>query len=291
MDLINWSLNAIDTIFSSRSLGSGEPDCPAGTFAAGYTMDALERWRVVCLAALCVEDVEDIYLFGTMITGTDEHTHLLIRWRVAHEALFTGKRNAAIKGFESFVVEQDLQGRVTAAFVKKKWENLKQKYKDLKCTQTGVSTEDGGATAASWKWYAAMDEAIGGRPSITPPALVASCGPDVAVASSSSVRPEPARPRKRVKDLEDLIQEMEEREEERERKAAEREERLWREMEEKEDRRERERRERDERQEREVREREERWHREASEREERRDKETKERDEKFLSVLEILAKK
>ncbi|XP_077091374.1 uncharacterized protein LOC143742407 [Siphateles boraxobius] len=140
---------------------------------------------------------------------------------------------------------------------KKKWENLKQKYKDLKCPQTGVSTEDGGATAASWKWYTAMDEAIGGRPSITPPALVASCGPDVAVASSSSssssssVRPEPARARKRVKDLEDLIQEMEEREEKRERKATEREERLWRGMEEKEDRRERERREKDERQERE----------------------------------------
>ncbi len=69
MDLINWSLNAIDTIFSSRSLGDGEPDCPDGTFAAGYTMDAWERWRIVCLAALSVEDIEDIYLFGTMITG------------------------------------------------------------------------------------------------------------------------------------------------------------------------------------------------------------------------------
>ncbi len=69
MDLINWSLNAIDTIFSTRSLGSGEPDCPDGTFAAGYTMDAWERWRIVCLAALSVEDIEDIYLFGTMITG------------------------------------------------------------------------------------------------------------------------------------------------------------------------------------------------------------------------------
>ncbi|XDV21767.1 hypothetical protein PO909_026788 [Leuciscus waleckii] len=69
MDVINWSLNAIDTIFSTRSLGSGEPDCPAGTFAAGYTMDTWERWRVVCLAALSVEDIEDIYLFGTMITG------------------------------------------------------------------------------------------------------------------------------------------------------------------------------------------------------------------------------
>jgi len=34
----------------------------------------------------------------------------------------------------------------------------------LKCPQTGVSTEDGEPTAASWKWYTAMDEAIGGRP-------------------------------------------------------------------------------------------------------------------------------
>ncbi len=32
-------------------------------------MDAWERWRIVCLAALSVEDIEDIYLFGTMITG------------------------------------------------------------------------------------------------------------------------------------------------------------------------------------------------------------------------------
>ncbi len=54
---------------SMRNLGSGEPDCPDGTFAAGYTMDVWERWRIVCLAALSVEDIEDIYLFGTMITG------------------------------------------------------------------------------------------------------------------------------------------------------------------------------------------------------------------------------
>ncbi len=69
MDLINWSLSAIDTIFSTRKLGSGEPVCPDGTFAAGYTRDAWERWQIVCLAALSVEDIEDIYLFGTMITG------------------------------------------------------------------------------------------------------------------------------------------------------------------------------------------------------------------------------
>uniref|UniRef100_A0A0F8AVK7 Uncharacterized protein n=1 Tax=Larimichthys crocea TaxID=215358 RepID=A0A0F8AVK7_LARCR len=69
MDLINWSLSAIDTIFSKRSPGSGEPACPAGTFAAGYSMDAWEKWRVVCLAALSVEDVEDIYLFGLLMTS------------------------------------------------------------------------------------------------------------------------------------------------------------------------------------------------------------------------------
>ncbi len=69
MDLINWSLSAIDTLFSTRSLGSGEPVCPDGTFAAGYTRDAWERWQIVCLAALSMEDIEDIYLFGTMITG------------------------------------------------------------------------------------------------------------------------------------------------------------------------------------------------------------------------------
>ncbi len=68
MDLINWSLSAIDTIFSTRSLGSGEPVCPDGTFAAGYTRDAWEKWQIVCLAALSVEDAEDIYLFGTMIS-------------------------------------------------------------------------------------------------------------------------------------------------------------------------------------------------------------------------------
>ncbi|KAL1256579.1 hypothetical protein QQF64_012124 [Cirrhinus molitorella] len=32
-------------------------------------MDGWEKWRVVCLAALSLEDVEDIYLFGTLITG------------------------------------------------------------------------------------------------------------------------------------------------------------------------------------------------------------------------------
>ena len=69
MELIKWSLNAIDTIFPTRSTGSGEPACPHGTFAAGYTMDAWQRWQVVCLSPLSVEDVEDVYIFGFMFMG------------------------------------------------------------------------------------------------------------------------------------------------------------------------------------------------------------------------------
>ena len=69
MELINWSLNVIDTIFSTRRPGSGEPSCPSGTVAAGYAMDSWEKWKVVCLAALSVEDIEDVYIFGAIVTG------------------------------------------------------------------------------------------------------------------------------------------------------------------------------------------------------------------------------
>lgn len=69
MDLISWSLNAIDKIFATTRMGKGEPTCPDGTFAAGYTMDSWGEWKIVCLSILSVEDVEDIYLFGFMIIG------------------------------------------------------------------------------------------------------------------------------------------------------------------------------------------------------------------------------
>ncbi|KAG1925875.1 hypothetical protein F2P79_025248 [Pimephales promelas] len=60
--------------------------------------------------------------------------------RRTHVCLSGGERlmmlNAVIKGFETFVVEQDLQGKMM----------------DLKCLQTGVSTEDEELRAESWKW-------------------------------------------------------------------------------------------------------------------------------------------
>ena len=78
MKLISWSLNAIDKIISTRSVGSGEPVCPDGTFAAGYARDVWNNWQVLCLAVLSVEDIEDVYLFGFKIAG-----HLLLRLSVA----------------------------------------------------------------------------------------------------------------------------------------------------------------------------------------------------------------
>lgn len=32
-------------------------------------MDGWKKWQVMCLAALSLEDIEDIYLFGTLVTG------------------------------------------------------------------------------------------------------------------------------------------------------------------------------------------------------------------------------
>ncbi|XP_035772224.1 zinc finger protein 239-like, partial [Neolamprologus brichardi] len=70
-----YSCSTCGKRFSQKStlerhiLGSGETVCPGGTFSAGYMMDGWKEWRVVSLVGLLTEDIEDIYLFGTMITG------------------------------------------------------------------------------------------------------------------------------------------------------------------------------------------------------------------------------
>ncbi|MED6246807.1 hypothetical protein ATANTOWER_023901 [Ataeniobius toweri] len=56
MDLVSWSLK-------------GEPSCPDGTFFSGYIMDSWQKWRIVCLTMMSVEDMEDVYIIGFLITG------------------------------------------------------------------------------------------------------------------------------------------------------------------------------------------------------------------------------
>uniref|UniRef100_A0A1A8UID5 Uncharacterized protein n=2 Tax=Nothobranchius TaxID=28779 RepID=A0A1A8UID5_NOTFU len=69
MDLINWSFNAIDKIFSTMRTEEGAPTCPQVTHAAGYMFDSWREWKIVCLSQLSIEDVEDVWIFGLMITG------------------------------------------------------------------------------------------------------------------------------------------------------------------------------------------------------------------------------
>ena len=69
MDLVSWSLNTIDQIFSRRSQGVGESSGPDGTLPAGYMMDSWNKWKIFCLAPLYMEDTEDVYIFSFLITG------------------------------------------------------------------------------------------------------------------------------------------------------------------------------------------------------------------------------
>ncbi len=141
MDLINSSLNAIDTIFSTRSLGSGEPDCPDGTSAAGYTMDAWERWRIVCLAALSVEDIEDIYLFGTMITGL-----LLIGLGFALGYRRIQKTGTAVQSLTRLPVMSEAVGRavsIETETINRNMDSIMEKLTALQRKIDGVGDQNG----------------------------------------------------------------------------------------------------------------------------------------------------
>ncbi|MED6234379.1 hypothetical protein ATANTOWER_028225 [Ataeniobius toweri] len=69
MDLVSWSLNAIDQIFLTGRQGKGEPSCADGTFFSGYTIDSWQKWRIVCLTMMSVEDMEDVHIIGFLIAG------------------------------------------------------------------------------------------------------------------------------------------------------------------------------------------------------------------------------
>ena len=67
--LIDWGLNAIDTIFSTKSVGATDANCPPQTYPAGYMMDSYGKWQPLCLSLLSVEDSEDLYIFGLTMGG------------------------------------------------------------------------------------------------------------------------------------------------------------------------------------------------------------------------------
>ncbi|KAL7390597.1 hypothetical protein ABVT39_024110, partial [Epinephelus coioides] len=58
---------------------------------------------------------------------------------------------------------------VTAMQAKKKWNNLKDKYKELRDPPTGKGVEAGSVTAATWLWHSIMVAALQGQHSISRP--------------------------------------------------------------------------------------------------------------------------
>ncbi|XP_051548438.1 rho guanine nucleotide exchange factor 18-like isoform X2 [Myxocyprinus asiaticus] len=79
---------------------------------------------------------------------------------MAHDHLFSGSRNTCRNGWQQFIHDTilDLDGPITALRAKKKWENLKCKYKDLKSMEKDVAT----AKPESWRWYRLMGKAVDG---------------------------------------------------------------------------------------------------------------------------------
>ena len=70
MELINWGLSAIDTIFSSKASNDVDSHCPGSSYPAGFVKDSYVKWQPLCLFPLSVEDSEDIIIFWSQVTGT-----------------------------------------------------------------------------------------------------------------------------------------------------------------------------------------------------------------------------
>ncbi|KAL1279800.1 hypothetical protein QQF64_014400 [Cirrhinus molitorella] len=131
---------------------------------------------------------------------TKEQTEQFIRLRGENDELFTGAKNSATVGWRIVLEKMGLSGKVTPAQAKKKWDNLKKKYKECKYPGSGEGVS-GKPTAATWPWFVQMDEVLGQRPSICPPVLIASIpmdtpGPSAAV-SNQEEREEEERERDR----------------------------------------------------------------------------------------------
>jgi len=103
---------------------------------------------------------------------TDEFTKTLIRTRAEKKEFFTGKRNAARSAWEVVLKAMGIEGLVTVKQVKKKWDNLLHRYKELKNARIGSSSED--ITNNVWPFFQLMDEAFGGTPLVTLPVVIAS---------------------------------------------------------------------------------------------------------------------
>ncbi|KAL4000855.1 claudin [Sarotherodon galilaeus] len=127
---------------------------------------------------------EDTYIFK----WSKEQTTAFIKLRCDNEHLFTGAKISATVGWRAILENMGLQGKVTPLQAKKKGKLKKEKYKvcTAECKYPGSGEGvSGKPTAATWPWFALMDEVLGQRPSTRPPVLIASIQEDTPQPSSA----------------------------------------------------------------------------------------------------------
>ncbi|KAL3999595.1 trinucleotide repeat-containing protein [Sarotherodon galilaeus] len=95
-----------------------------------------------------------------------------------------GEESAFKCVIRTILEKMGLQGTVTPLQARKKWDNLKTKYKECKYPGSGEGVS-GKPTAATWPWFALMDEIIGQRPSNRPPVLLSTLPEDTPGPSSA----------------------------------------------------------------------------------------------------------
>ncbi|CAJ1055813.1 rootletin-like isoform X1 [Xyrichtys novacula] len=91
---------------------------------------------------------------------SDRQVRMMIELRATNHAIFTGKRHSAMRGWRAITREMGLQGLVSPQQMKKRWENLKEKYRSMKNPPEGMENQ---IQPKSWRWFQLMDEAMTGR--------------------------------------------------------------------------------------------------------------------------------
>ncbi|XP_061896635.1 uncharacterized protein LOC133645778 [Entelurus aequoreus] len=89
---------------------------------------------------------------------TDGDIRQLIHLRATNNAIFTGQKNSAMQGWRAIRREMGLQAMLSASQLKKKWGNMKEKYRAIKNSPGGLQNR-----TKSWRWFHLMDEALSGR--------------------------------------------------------------------------------------------------------------------------------
>ncbi|KAL3969262.1 alcohol-forming fatty acyl-CoA reductase [Sarotherodon galilaeus] len=108
----------------------------------------------------------------------NEQTTLLIKLRGENDHLFTGVKNSATVAWRTILEKMGLQGTLNPC--------RQEKIGITKCKiQRSGEGVSGKPTAATWPWFALMDEVIGQRPSIRPPVLLSTLPEDTPGPSSA----------------------------------------------------------------------------------------------------------